>query len=30
MRYYEYNVELDAMRAFNNEIGYQEGRIVYF
>ena len=29
MRYYEYPVELDAMRAFYNEIGYPEGRIDY-
>lgn len=29
MRYYEYPVELDAMRAFYNEIGYSEGRIDY-
>ena len=29
MRYYEYTVELDAMRAFYNEIGYPEGRIDY-
>ena len=29
MRYYEYPVELDAMRAFYNEIGYPEGRVDY-
>ena len=29
MRYYEYPVELDAMRAFYNEIGYPEGTIDY-
>ena len=29
MRYYEYPVELDAMRAFYNEIGYPEGSIDY-
>lgn len=29
MRYYEYPVELDAMRAFYNEIGYSEGSIDY-
>ena len=29
MRYYEYPVELDAMRAFYNEIGYPEGRVEY-
>lgn len=29
MRYYEYPVELDAMRAFYNEIGYPEERIDY-
>lgn len=29
MRYYEYPVELDAMRAFYNEIGYPEGAIDY-
>ena len=29
MRYYEYPVELDAMRAFYNETGYPEGTIDY-
>ena len=29
MRYYEYPVELDAMRAFYNEAGYPEGRVDY-
>ena len=29
MRFYEYPVELDAMRAFYNEIGYPEGTIDY-
>jgi hypothetical protein len=29
MRYYEYPVELDAMRAFYNEIGYPEGTVDY-
>ena len=29
MRFYEYPVELDAMRAFYNEIGYPEGTVDY-